>query len=450
MLETHRTDVPVLSMGKTYRPYLPEQDLLLPPSLRDWLPEGHLAYFVSDLIDELNLSAIESHYEQEERGYPPYHPRMMTKILVYGYCVGVFSSRRLQKRLHEDIAFRVLAADNQPDFRTLSDFRKIHLATLQGLFEQVLRMAVELGALKLGRIAIDGSKLKANASKHKAMSYKRMKEEQKRLKQEVRRLLEEAERIDAEEDARYGRNRYGDELPAELQRREERLQRIREAKRALEARARQEAEAAAEKPDGECSQTEVKPEEKDQYNFSDPESRMLKGPDGFLQGYNAQIAVEPVLQLIVGQAVTQAANDKKQLLPMVATVEKQAGQKPSQVLADSGYTSDASLQGMEKAKVDAYLAVARDKHHQRTERCPRGPLPKGATRTDRMRRKLQTQVGRAIYAARKAIVEPVFGQIKQARGFRQFLLRGLAKVQGEWALVCMAHNILKLHRLVST
>jgi len=450
MLETHRTDVPVLSMGKTYRPYLPEQDLLLPPSLRDWLPEGHLAYFVSDLIDELNLSAIESYYEQEERGYPPYHPRMMTKILVYGYCVGVFSSRRLQKRLHEDIAFRVLAADNQPDFRTLSDFRKIHLATLQGLFEQVLRMAVELGALKLGRIAIDGSKLKANASKHKAMSYKRMKEEQKRLKQEVRRLLEEAERIDAEEDARYGRNRYGDELPAELQRREERLQRIREAKRALEARARQEAEAAAEKPDGECSQTEVKPEEKDQYNFSDPESRMLKGPDGFLQGYNAQIAVEPVLQLIVGQAVTQAANDKKQLLPMVATVEKQAGQKPSQVLADSGYTSDASLQGMEKAKVDAYLAVARDKHHQRTERCPRGPLPKGATRTDRMRRKLQTQVGRAIYAARKAIVEPVFGQIKQARGFRQFLLRGLAKVQGEWALVCMAHNILKLHRLVST
>jgi transposase len=442
--------VPVLSMGKTYRPYLPEQDLLLPPSLRDWLPEGHLAYFVSDLIDELNLSAIESYYEQEERGYPPYHPRMMTKILVYGYCVGVFSSRRLQKRLHEDIAFRVLAADNQPDFRTLSDFRKIHLATLQGLFEQVLRMAVELGALKLGRIAIDGSKLKANASKHKAMSYKRMKEEQKRLKQEVRRLLEEAERIDAEEDARYGRNRYGDELPAELQRREERLQRIREAKRALEARARQEAEAAAEKPDGECSQTEVKPEEKDQYNFSDPESRMLKGPDGFLQGYNAQIAVEPVLQLIVGQAVTQAANDKKQLLPMVATVEKQAGQKPSQVLADSGYTSDASLQGMEKAKVDAYLAVARDKHHQRTERCPRGPLPKGATRTDRMRRKLQTQVGRAIYAARKAIVEPVFGQIKQARGFRQFLLRGLAKVQGEWALVCMAHNILKLHRLVST
>jgi transposase len=448
MLETHRTDVPVLSMGKTYRPYLPEQDLLLPPSLRDWLPEGHLAYFVSDLIDELNLSAIESHYEQEERGYPPYHPRMMTKILVYGYCVGVFSSRRLQKRLHEDIAFRVLAADNQPDFRTLSDFRKIHLSTLQGLFEQVLRMALELGALKLGRVAIDGSKIKGNASKHKAMSYKRMKEDQKRLKQEVRRLLQEAERIDAEEDARYGRNSFGDELPAELQRREQRLQRIREAKRALEARARQEAEAAAKEPDGEGSKKKVKPEEKDQYNFTDPESRILKGPDGFLQGYNAQIAVEPVLQLIVGQAVTQAANDKKQLLPMIAAVEQQAGQRPTQVLADSGYTSDASLKAMEQAEVDAYLALARDKHHPRPGPCPRGPLPQGATRTERMRRKLQTKVGRAIYATRKAIVEPVFGQIKQARGFRQFLLRDLEKVQGEWALVCMAHNVLKLHRLV--
>jgi transposase len=435
-------------MGKTYRPYLPEQDLLLPPSLRDWLPEGHLAYFVSDLIDELDLSAIESYYEQEERGYPPYHPRMMTKILVYGYCVGVFSSRRLQKRLHEDVAFRVLAADNQPDFRTLSDFRKIHLGTLQGLFEQVLRMALELGALKLGRVAIDGSKLKANASKHKAMSYKRMKEDQKRLKQEVRRLLDEAERIDAEEDAWYGRNSRGDELPAELQRREERLQRIREAKRALEARVRRESEAAAKEADGEGSKKKVKPEEKDQHNFTDPESRILKGPDGFLQGYNAQIAVEPVLQLIVGQAVTQAANDKQQLLPMLAAVEQQAGQKPPQVLADSGYTSDASLQGVAQAKIDAYLAVARDKHDQRPGPCPRGPLPNGATRTERMRRKLQTKAGRAIYAARKAIVEPVFGQIKQARGFRQFLLRGLEKVQGEWALVCMAHNVLKLHRLV--
>jgi transposase len=442
-------------MAKTYRPYQPEQDFLLPPSLREWLPEGHLVYFVSDLIDELDLSAIESYYEKEDRGYPPYHPRMMTKILVYGYCVGVFSSRRLQKRLQEDIGFRVLAAGNEPDFRTLSDFRKIHLRTLQGLFEQVLRMALEMGAMKLGRVAIDGSKVKANASKHKAMSYKRMKEEQKRLGEEVRRLLAEAERTDAEEDACYGRNSMGDELPAELQRREECLQRIREAKRALEERARQEAEAQAAEPgqDGgdqeKEEKKEAKPEEKDQYNFTDAESRIRKGPDGFVQGYNTQIAVEPVMQLIVGQAVTQAGNDKKQLLPMIATVQEQAGQKPTQVLADSGYTSEASLQGAETAKVEAYLAVARDQHNQRRPGpCPRGPLPQGATRTDRMRRKLQTKTGQAIYAARKAIVEPVFGQIKQARGFRQFLLRGLEKVQGEWALVCMAHNVLKLHRMV--
>ena len=228
-------------MGKTFRAYFPEQDLLLPPSLRDWLPEDHLAYFVSDVVDELDLSAIESVYEEEERGQPPYHPRMMTKILVYGYCVGVFSSRRMQKRLSEDVAFRVLAAGNQPDFRTISDFRKLHLEALQGLFEQVLRMALESGTMKLGRVALDGSKVKANASKHKAMSYGRMQEDEKRLKEEVKRLLEQAEAMDAEEDTRYGRDRRGDELPEELQRRETRLKRIREAKRALEERAREEA-----------------------------------------------------------------------------------------------------------------------------------------------------------------------------------------------------------------
>ena len=441
-------------MAKTYRSYLPNQDFLLPPSMRDWLPEEHLAYFVSDLVDELDLSAIESYYEKEQRGYPPYHPQMMTKVLVYGYCVGVFSSRRLQKRLQEDIGFRILAAGNEPDFRTLSDFRKIHLRTLEGLFEQVLRMALELGAMKLGRVAIDGSKVKANASKHKAMSYRRMKEEQKRLKEEVRRLLAEAERTDAEEDARYGRNRSGEELPAELQRREERLKRIREAKRALEDRTREEAEAKA----AEQSQTEkktkknkkqAKPKADDQYNFTDAESRIMKGPDSFVQGYNAQIAVEPVMQLIVGQAVTKQGNDKKQLLPMIAKVQEQAGQKPTQVLADSGYTSEANLRGAEEVGIDAYVAVAREKHSQPQETSPRGPLPKGASRIERMKRKLQTKSGHAIYAARKEIVESVFGQIKQARGFRQFLMRGLEKVQGEWALVCMAHNVLKLHRLIN-
>ena len=433
----------VRDMAKTYRPYLPEQDWLLPPSLQDWLPEGHLVYFVSDVVDQLDLSAIENYYEKEERGYPPYHPRMMVKILVYGYCVGVFSSRKLQKRLHEDVGFRVLAAGNEPDFRTLSDFRKLHLETLQGLFEQVLQMALEVGAVKVGRVAIDGSKIQGNASKHKAMSYGRMKEDQKRLQQEVQQLLAEAERADAEEDARYG-DQSGDELPAELQRREERLRRIRQAKRALEERVRKEAQAKGE------DSTPAKPDEKTQYNFTDPESRIMKGPDGFVQGYNAQIAVEAETQLIVAQTVTQAANDKQQLIPMIEQVEQQSGQKPAEVLADSGYASEENLQAAEAAEVDVYVAVARDKHHPPQQSCPRGPLPKTATRIDRMRRKLKTKIGRTIYARRKTIVEPVFGQIKQALGFRQFLLRGLKKVQGEWALVCMAHNVLKVHRLVYT
>ena len=434
-------------MAKTYRPYLPEQDLLLPPSLRDWLAENHLAYFVSDLIGQLDLSAIEGYYEQEERGYPPYHPRMMTKILVYGYCVGVFSSRKVEKRLQEDIAFRVLAAGNEPDFRTISDFRKLHLAALEGLFQQVLRMALELGAMKLGRVAIDGSKLKANASKHKAMSYRRMQEDEKRLREEVRRLLARAQAIDAAEDAEYGRNNRGDELPVELRRREERLRRIREAKRALEERAR--AEAQAEGKDGEES-IKVKPEATAQYNFSDPESRIMKGPDTFVQGYNAQIAVEPVLQLIVGQAVTQQGNDKQQLLPMLQKVKEQSGQKPTAVLADNGYFSEANLRGAAKRRVEAYVAVGKQKHSQIVLSCPCGPIPKTATLLERMRRKLQTMAGRAIYARRKAIVEPVFGQIKHRQGFRQFLLRGIQKVRGEWALVCMTHNILKVHRACCT
>ncbi len=230
-------------MAKTYRDYLPEQDLLLPPSLRDWLPEDHLAYFVSDVVDQLDLSAIESVYEGDDRGQPPYHPRMMTKILIYGYCVGVFSSRRIQKALVEDVGFRVLAAGNEPDFRTISDFRKLHLKALQGLFDQVLQIALQAGTMKLGRVVLDGSKVKANASKHKAMSYGRMQEEEKRLKEEVKRLLEQAEEADAEEDARYGRDRRGDELPEELARRETRLKRIREAKRALEERAREQAKS---------------------------------------------------------------------------------------------------------------------------------------------------------------------------------------------------------------
>jgi transposase len=428
-------------MAKTYRTYLPEQDLLLPPNLHDWLPEGHLAYFVSDVVDQLDLSAIESVYEEEERGQPPYHPRMMTKILLYGYCVGVFSSRRMEKKLSEDVGFRVLAAGNEPDFRTISDFRKLHLAGLQELFDQLLQIALRAGTMKLGRVMIDGSKVKANASKHKAMSYGRMEEEEKRLKKEVKRLLAEAEASDAEEDARYGKDGSGEELPAELARRQTRLQRIREAKRALEERAREQAESKGEPVE------EAEPKAKMQYNFTDPESRIMKGGDEFVQAYNAQIAVEPDFQLIVGQLITQEVNDKRQMQPVVEVIREQSGQKPAEVVSDSGYCSDANLHYLENKKIAGFVAVDRESYRDREKPGPRGPLPKGATRVDRMRRKLQTKAGAAIYSVRKTVVEPVFGQIKEVRGFRRFLLRGLKKVQGEWAIVCLTHNILKLHRL---
>ena len=433
-------------MSKTYRPYQPEQDFLLPPSLRDWLPENHLAYFVSDLVDQLDLSAIYAVYEKEARGQPPYDPRLMTKLLVYGYCVGVFSARKIEQRVVEDVGFRVLAAGNAPDFRTIADFRKIHRKALEGFFEQVLRMALEVGAVQVGRVALDGSKVKANASKHKAMSYGRMQEQEKAIRKQVKELLTRAAETDAAEDRRYGKNRRGDELPEELQRRETRLARIRAAKKALQERVREKAAANGEPVE------EAKPEAKEQYNFTDSESRIMKSSnEGFVQAYNAQIAVEPAMQLIVGQAVTQAANDKQQVEPMVEAIEAQSGQRPEEMLADNGYCSEKNLEYLEAAKkpekkIAAYVAAGRQKHGER-QVCPRGPLPQGATRVERMRRKLQTKAGAAIYAARKAIVEPVFGQIKQARGFRRFSLRGLAKVQAEWALVCATHNILKLHRL---
>jgi hypothetical protein len=304
----------------------------------------------------------------------------------------------------------------------------------------VLRLARELGAPRMGRVALDGSKVKANASKHKAMSYDRMRDKQRQLRDEVKQLLAQAEAADAAEDAEHGADRRGDELPAELQRRESRLKRIREAKRVLEARAKDEAAATGQPPDS------AKPDPKAQYNFTDPESRIMKGPDGFVQAYNVQVAVDE-FQLIVGQSVTQETNDKKQLMPMITLIAQQSGDTPTQLLADAGYCSDANLTAIADTTIDAYISTRKQKHGERPGPCPRGPLPKTATTVDRMSRKLHAKAGAAVYAARKGIVEPVIGQIKQARGFRQFLLRGFEKVQGEWSLVCTTHNILKLYRL---
>jgi transposase len=428
-------------MEKRYKSYDPEQSLLFPPNIREWLPEDHLAYFVSDVVDQLDLSEIEVVYEKDTRGQPPYNPRMMTKLLLYGYCTGLFSSRRIQKALLDEVPFRVLAAGNQPDFRTISDFRKIHYQALQALFEQVLEMALNAGAMKLGRVALDGSKIKANASKHKAMSYGRMKDRESELRREVRKLLKEAEKIDSREDKLYGQHGRGDDLPEELKHRETRLAKIREAKRALEEKTREKAKAEGKDPD------KAKLADKDQHNFTDSESRIMKGADGFVQGYNAQAAVEEKFQLIVGQTVTQDANDKNQVEPMVETIEKQSGQRPEQLLADSGYCSEQNLEYLAKQGIDSYIATKKQKHGAKEERAKPGPLPPSASLVDRMRKKLQTIRGASIYAGRKTIVEPVFGQIKQGRGFRQFLLRGLEKVRAEWALVCLTHNLLKMYRV---
>lgn len=421
---------------KTFRPYEPDQLLLMPPSLGDWVPEDHLARFVSDLVDTLDLSAIEDTYT-EERGYPPYHPCMMVKVLLYAYCTGIYSSRRMAERLVDSVAFRFLAAGNEPDFRTISDFRKRHEVALSGLFEQVLQVCRESGLVRLGRVALDGTKIKANASKHKAMSYARMVEKEAELRRQIKEMFRQADAIDREEDRRYGPDRRGDELPEELARRETRLKKIREAKAALEAEAREQTATAGKDP------KTAKPPAKAQRNFTDPESKIQKTHDGFIQGYNAQIAVDDTFQVIVAQHVTPAAPDVQQLQPVVTSIEKALDKRPASVLADAGYWSEENVRALEKKRIEPFIATGRQKHGERA------PSPRGRPRTDmtlreRMARKLLTARGRKTYSRRKVIVEPVFGQIKQARRFRQFLRRGVQRVRHEWALVCTAHNILKL------
>jgi transposase len=427
-----------MPVAKTFRPYVPEQTLLLPPALQDWLPENHLARFLSEVVDTLDLSEIVDSYA-EERGYPPYHPAMMVKVLLYGYCTGTYSSRRLEALIVENVACRFLAAGNEPDFRTLNEFRRRHGEALGTVFMAVLLLCQKAGLVKLGRVAIDGTKVKANASKHKAMSYDRMTEKEAQLEAEVRRLMQEAERVDAEEDRKYGKNRRGDELPEELSRREGRLKKIKEAKAALEAEAKEKARA-----EGKAGE-EAKVAPKAQRNFTDPESKIMKGADGFLQGYNAQIAVDETSQVIVAQLVTSKANDVEQLQEVIEKIEENLTELPNVVLADAGYYSEANDGCLKERGIDGYIATGRQKHGLPADPSPRGRIPQGLSLRDRMSRKLRTVVGKKHYSRRKAIVEPVFGQIKQARGFRQFLRRGLDQVAQEWTLICTAHNLLKLH-----
>lgn len=428
-------------MSKTFRSYEPEQPFLMPASMREWLPSGHLVYFVSDVVEQLDLSEITERYAHEERGYPPYHPQMMVKVLLYAYCIGVPSSRKIALRLEEDIAFRVLAANNTPDFRTISDFRKDHLKALAGLFVQVLKLCQKAGLVKLGHVALDGTKMQANASKHKAMSYKRMKEEENRLEAEVAELLRKAESVDAEEDQRYGKGKRGDELPQELVFRESRLKKIREAMQALEAEARQAAENGQENN----AQT-VMPQDKAQRNFTDAASHIMPAPGGkhFIQAYNAQAAVDSAHQVIVAAEITNRPVDRGQAEPIMVVVKANTGSFPLQMSADAGYFSSDAVVNLTKMGIDVYMPPGKTRHGTVVPSAPRGRIPQSLSIPDRMRRKLRTKKGQTRYALRKELPEPVFGQIKQARGFRQFLLRGLDKVSGEWRLICAGHNLLKL------
>lgn len=455
---------------KRFRPYDPNLRLLLPPSLRDWLPEGHLALFVSDVVDQLDLSALYAEYARgDRRGQPPYHPALMVKLLVYAYCTGRPSSRKIEQATYTDVAFRVLAADQHPDHASIAEFRKRHLQTLSELFLQVLALCERAGLVQLGHVALDGTKVKANASKHKAMSYGRMCETEQRLEAEIAALLQRAEATDATEDQVYGEAGWEHELPAELACRESRLQAIREARAALEEEARERAElqaaaaqakreqrraeeeATGKKPKGRApvvpDPTEAKPAAKAQRNFTDPDSRIMVdgATKGFEQAYNVQAVVDSKAQIIVATATTQQSNDKQQLVPMLTQVEQNLGRLPDKASADSGYFSAAAVTDSGLAGVDLYVAPDRQKHGE-TVVLATGEAAGDASIREQMRHKLRTEAGQELYRWRKAIVEPVFGQIKEAQGFRRFSFRGLEKVTAEWRFVCLTHNLLKLFR----
>jgi transposase len=465
-----------------FRPYDLDQ-LILPPDLRQWLPEAHLANFIIDVVAGLDLSAIINTYDAARGGQPPMDPRLMVGLLLYGYCVGTTSSRKIERATWDSVPFRVIAADQHPDHDTIAEFRRRHLSALAELFVQVLRLCQAAGLVKLGHVALDGTKMRANASRHKAMSYEYMAKRERELREQVDALLAQAEAADAAEDALYGRSRRGDELPRELAFRQSRLKKIREAQAALEAEAKERAEREREEQRRKAAEWEAagrkrrgrapaepsdKPEPRAQRNFSDPDSRIMKdgASKAFEQCYNAQAAVDAAAQIIVAAEVTQETNDKRQVAPMVAAMARTmqavhgaagaasaSGAAPERRLlpealsADNGYFSEENIQILETEKIDAYVAAGRLKHGESPPAAAAGEgAPAGAGVKERMAHKLRTVKGRATYAQRKQIVEPVFGQIKEARGIRRFWLRGLEQVQAEWKLICATHNLLKLWR----
>jgi transposase len=454
---------------KTFRAYDPDQVVLMAPVLQDWIPEGDLAHFVSDLVESgaLDLSAIYVSSE-DERGYPPYVPRLMVKLLIYGYADGVVSSRKLERASYRDVAVRMLCADQQPDYRSIARFRARHLEALAELFVQALRLCRTARLVGLGTLALDGTKLRANASRHKAMSYERMVKKEAELdaeiaalRERVERLLADAEATDAAEDERFGADRRGDELPAELVRREDRLARIREAKQELEAEAAA-AETARRAEMGEQGKTPrnppggrdpFTPKPKAQRNFTDPESRIMKTADGaFHQCFNGQAIVDSTAQVIVVAELSDQAPDARQLQPALDQLDENLRAIDARLpdgaalLADAGYFSEDNVRITSEHGLDPHLATGRFKHSEPPAPAPRGPIPRHATPKQKMARKLKTKQGAAAYARRKTIVEPVFGQMDTVQDARQLLLRGKAAARAQWRFNCAVHNLLKLHR----
>jgi len=452
-----------MKIKKRFRPYNPEQMLLLPKNLKEWLPESDMVYFIMDVVHSLDLSPIYQSYDNTKGGQPPYSPKMMVSLLIYAYCIGVYSSRKIEQATYHSVPFRILTVDQHPDHDTVSEFRKRHLKALAELFVTVFVLCRKAGLVKLGHISFDGSKVKANASKHKAMSYGRMEKKAAELKEEVDRLLSQAEAVDAEEDVLYGKGKRGDELPKELRFKQSRLRKIEEAKQALEEEAHLEArekhaeykakKEAWDKKSGRRGrppkEPSEKPDPKKQYNFTDSESRIMPagGKENFIQGYNCQAAVDEKAQVIVASHVAQDSNDKQQLKPVLEKVERNTnGEMPKVASTDSGYLSESNCKLLESRGIDGYIATGKQKHGETVPLQPRGRIPQNATIKERMSRKLRTKRGRSTYSKRKHIIEPVFGQIKQIRGFRQFSMRGLTNCQYEWDLVCLTHNLLKLFR----
>jgi transposase len=498
---------------KQYKSWNPDQEYLLPPSPREWLPAGHLAYFIIDVVSELDLGAIEGSVQAKDpRGTMPYAPAMMVALLLYGYCVGVFSSRKIERATYENVAFRVLAGDHHPHFTRINEFRKQHLVVLKGFFLQVLKLCQKAGLVKLGLVALDGTKIQGNASKHKAMSYDHMLKSELQLQGEIDELLSRANEVDDKEDVRFGSGQREEDLPAELQRRQDRLAKIREAKQQLESEAmaararelREQAERARQRAETHVNPVERKraatmaanraaqareldpdasdddttppttasglpmhepqttkqgvPDDKAQMNFTDPDSRIMESGGAYLQGYNCQAVVDAGHQIIVASAVSNKAPDNGNLVPMIKMTIENCGAAPTKGLADAGFWNVDAPAACDALGTETLISTARARHGTQDAATASGSVdatpettttPQMQSAREQMRAKLETEEGRRAYARRKVIVEPVFGQVKEARGFRRFLLRGLEKVEAEWALVCTGHNLLKLFRFFS-